>query len=130
MKILHNILKGVSLTGALFVFQACYGVPQPLIHESGEAPMSFTLLSKDTGQPLKGIQIYGRVWNSTQNPQTPGLLGETDASGKCRVSIPYVMDVEGPYLRFEDPGNVYSVKDTLITDLRERDIVIKLNPKH
>ena len=93
---------------------------------SGFLFISFTLLSKDTGQPLKGIQIYGRVWNSTQKP---GLLGETDASGKCRVSIPYVMDVDGPYLRFEDPGNVYSVKDTLITDLRERDIVIKLNPK-
>ena len=28
MKWLHNILKGASLTGALFVFQACYGVPQ------------------------------------------------------------------------------------------------------
>lgn len=24
----RNILKGISLTGALFVFQACYGTPQ------------------------------------------------------------------------------------------------------
>lgn len=24
----RNILKGISLTGALFVFQACYGSPQ------------------------------------------------------------------------------------------------------
>lgn len=29
MKWLHNILKGASLTGALFVFQACYGMPVP-----------------------------------------------------------------------------------------------------
>ncbi len=29
-KIIRNILKGVSLTGALFVFQACYGTPQAL----------------------------------------------------------------------------------------------------
>ena len=28
MKWLRNILKGVSLTAALFVFQACYGAPQ------------------------------------------------------------------------------------------------------
>ena len=28
MKFLHTLLKGLSLTGALFVFQACYGVPQ------------------------------------------------------------------------------------------------------
>ena len=33
MKWLHNILKGASLTGALFVFQACYGIPQPALWE-------------------------------------------------------------------------------------------------
>ena len=27
MKWLHNLLKGVSLTACLFVFQACYGPP-------------------------------------------------------------------------------------------------------
>ena len=27
-KIIRNILKGMSLTAALFVFQACYGTPQ------------------------------------------------------------------------------------------------------
>ena len=27
MKWLHNLLKGVSLTACLFVFQACYGTP-------------------------------------------------------------------------------------------------------
>lgn len=26
-KVIRNILKGASLTGALFVFQACYGTP-------------------------------------------------------------------------------------------------------
>ena len=28
MKWLHNLLKGISLTAALFVFQACYGTPE------------------------------------------------------------------------------------------------------
>ena len=28
MKWLHHLLRGVSLTAALFVFQACYGSPQ------------------------------------------------------------------------------------------------------
>lgn len=28
-KRIHNLLKGVSLTAALFVFQACYGTPIP-----------------------------------------------------------------------------------------------------
>ena len=30
MKWLHNLLKGLSLTAALFVFQACYGTPEGL----------------------------------------------------------------------------------------------------
>ena len=28
MKWLHTLLKGLSLTAALFVFQACYGTPE------------------------------------------------------------------------------------------------------
>ena len=32
MKCLRNILKGISLTAALFVFQACYGTP-PIPYE-------------------------------------------------------------------------------------------------
>ena len=37
MKWLRNILKGVSLTAALFVFQACYGAPQIPEEEAGQA---------------------------------------------------------------------------------------------
>ena len=33
MKWIRNILKGLSLTTALFVFQACYGTPPARIEE-------------------------------------------------------------------------------------------------
>ena len=57
MKWLHNLLKGISLTGALFVFQACYGTPQtPLEEAEGFAPMTFSLVSRATGEPLEGIK--------------------------------------------------------------------------
>ena len=39
MKWLRNILKGVSLTAALFVFQACYGAPQVPDEEVREAEL-------------------------------------------------------------------------------------------
>ena len=59
MKFLHTFLKGASLTGALFVFQACYGMPQDdLYREGGLAPMSFSLVSHTTGKPLEGIEIW------------------------------------------------------------------------
>ena len=36
MKWLRNLLKGISLTGALFVFQACYGTPVSYEGPDGE----------------------------------------------------------------------------------------------
>ena len=126
MKFLHNLLKGASLTGALFVFQACYGMPQtPLMDEGGVAPMSFSLVSHDTGEPLEGIRIKGGTWERSREGEE--LLGVTDASGRCRVEIPYARNLKGPYLRFEDPQGAFAVKDTTLADLRDRDIVIKLD---
>ena len=125
MKFLHNLLKGASLTGALFVFQACYGMPQsPLDIESGEAPMSFSLVSRTTGEPLEGIRIKGGSWERSREVEE---LGVTDANGRCRVEIPYYRNQEGPFLRFEDPQGAFIVKDTTLADLRDRDIVIKLD---
>ena len=125
MKWLHNLLKGASLTGALFVFQACYGMPQaPIMEEDGLAPMSFTLLSRTTGKPLQGI----RISSETYHHGYPGELGVSDANGRCRVDIPYIRNLEGPYLYFEDPNGLFVAKDTTLADLRDRDIVIKLDP--
>ena len=126
MKFLHNLLKGASLTGALFVFQACYGMPQaPLMEEGGLAPMSFSLVSHTTGEPLEGIRIKGGTLQGSWEREE--VLGVTDANGRCRVEIPYARNFEGPYLRFEDPQGAFAVKDTTLADLRDRDIVIKLD---
>ena len=126
MKFLHNLLKGASLTGALFVFQACYGMPQtPLMAEGGEAPMTFSLVSRTTGEPLEGVRIKGGAWK--QSLERDELLGITDAKGHCRVEIPYFRNQEGPFLRFEDPNGEFAAKDTTLVDLRDREIVIKLD---
>jgi hypothetical protein len=126
MKFLHNLLKGVSLTGALFVFQACYGIPQsPLYEDGGLAPISFSLVSKKTGEPLQGIQVKGGTYQRDMKDEEP--LGVTGADGRCRVEIPYARNLEGPYLRFIDPEGRFAAKDTTLADLRDRDIVIKLD---
>ena len=111
MKWLHNLLKGVSVTGALFVFQACYGSPQHPLYETGEAPMRFSLVSDQTGKPLEGDFIQ---------------IGTTGADGTCDVNIPFIRNEEGPLIHFSDGKGVYVSQDTTLTDLRERDIVIKM----
>lgn len=126
MKWLHNLLRGFSLTGALFVFQACYGMPEPpLYEEGGEAPMSFSVVSLSTGSPIEGVRISG---SSTSRDAERVILGITDPDGKCQVRIPYRRNLEGPFIVFEDPSGTYALKDTTLADLRERDILIKMNP--
>lgn len=125
-KILHNLLKGASLTTALFIFQACYGVPMPPMYEDGGvAPMSFSLVSGKTGEPLVGIQVKAKAdarWSDYQE------LGVTGQDGRCSVEIPYERNFDGPFLRFEDPEGKLSPKDTSLADLREREIVIRMLP--
>lgn len=125
-KILHNLLKGASLTTALFIFQACYGVPMPPLYEDGGvAPMSFSLVSGKTGEPLVGIQVKAKAderWSDYQE------LGVTGQDGRCSVEIPYGRNFDGPFLRFEDPEGKLSPKDTSLADLREREIVIRMLP--
>ena len=123
MKWLHNLLKGISLTGALFVFQACYGTPMPPIYEDGGvAFMSFTLVSHSTGEPLEGIRVLDK---SIYDPVERGV---TDSDGKCRIQFEYRRNIKGPVLRFEDPEGNYMVKDTTLADLRDRDILVKMDP--
>ena len=126
MKWLHNLLKGASLTTALFIFQACYGVPQPALYgEDGIAPMSFSLVSRTTGEPLQGIQIKA----SALSPSNYSDLGVTGEDGRCRVQIPYYRNQKGPFLHFEDPEGRVAAKDTTLADLRDREILIQMIPQ-
>ena len=127
MKILHQLLKGISLTGALFVFQACYGMPQPaLMEETGEAPMTFSLKSNADGTPLEGIHIKSRTVDSQYVASHE--LGVTGPDGRCNVTIPYVRNAVGPFITFYDPDGHYASKDTSLADLRNREIAVKLYP--
>ena len=123
MKIFRNLLKASTLTTALFIFQACYGIPQdPMYWDSGYASMTFVLESGEGGVPLEGIQI--RVKSGEESFSD---LGVTDGQGRCKVDIPYRRnDVESPYLRFQDPEGKYFYKDTTLADLREREIIVKM----
>ena len=121
MKWLHNLLKGVSLTGALFVFQACYGIKQGPLYEDGVAPMNFRMVSHKTGLPVEGVRVLVNDWGSLR------IIGQSDADGRCHVEIPYVRNEKGPFLTFEDPQGFFQPKDTTLADLRDREIVIKLD---
>ena len=97
MKWLRNLLKGASLTGALFAFQACYGIRYSPFDDGGEAPMSFTVVSHRSGDPIAGIRIFGEAYKNGYSQE----LGVSGDDGRCSVRIPYVKNQIGPYLHFE-----------------------------
>lgn len=123
MKWLRNILKASTLTTALFIFQACYGTPHDMMleRERGVAPMSFSLVSDDTGAPLEGIKILASETDTPTNE-----IGITGTDGRCKVELFYLRNIQGPNLRFQDPEGQYVPQDTTLADLREREIVIKM----
>jgi hypothetical protein len=52
--LLRYILRGLSLTSALFIFQACYGTPQDF---GQDLYIKGSVKAKSTGLPIKGIKV-------------------------------------------------------------------------
>ena len=119
MKWLHNLLKGLSLTTALFIFQACYGTPEWLHH----SVLPFKVVDARTGDPLQDVGISSRVEAAEYLDWIPG--GVTDEKGEALV---YFETADGakPEFRIEATGTDYLVKDTVLIDLSYRTIEIQL----
>lgn len=119
MKGLRTILKGLSLTTALFVFQACYGTP----YGYDEYGVSFKVISAETGKPLEGVDIQSRPANYADCDWN--FCATTDETGYAGGFIG-LRDFESPEFLFTLEGSEYAVKDTIITDFKARMIVIEL----
>ena len=128
MKWLHNLIKGIYLTGALFAFQACYGTVRAPEDYGGETDMTFSLVSAKTGAPIEGVKISTSLTEETYNNYGGTEAGVTDSDGKCTVTLYYRRSLESPYIHFDGPDGLYFPKDTTLADLRERTVVVKLNP--
>lgn len=101
-------------------------MPEPPDFEETEfAPMSFSVVSHTTGAPVEGIRISGSAIGREYGMLS---LGVTDENGKCLVRIPFRRDLSDPVLVFEDRSGNYATKDTTLADLRQREILIKMDP--
>ena len=116
MKYLRKILKGVSLTAALFVFQACYGTPQDEIYYQSVA---FRVVSSDDGQPIPNVDIMYQYQNGGGYRGDWLEFGKTDSLGFNGSALE---DIGVPTMfRFKDEDSAYVVKDTVLTRLYDVD---------
>lgn len=118
-RFLRFLFGSLSLTSAMFVFQACYGTPQDFGHD---ILIEGVVKAKKTNQPIAGIKV------SVQNqPQ----YEYSDSSGKFGI---YTRRENNYKLFFSDPdgttnGN-FQDKDTTILVVGESIFLnISLNEK-
>lgn len=115
-KWLRNLLKGTTLSTALFIFQACYGMPAGYEPEALKE-IEFHVVDSNTSEPLPGVQLrvkyYGTEWVN---------CGITNTSGYSY----FHMEESENRINFLFEGKSYEVKDTVITDFSNPKIEIKL----
>jgi hypothetical protein len=118
-KILRRIYGTLSLTSALFVFQACYGTPKDMGYD---VYIQGLVKSKTTNQPISGIKV-----SILNHPQ----FELTDQAGMFKI---YTSREEIYAVKFEDIGSNQGVKfltkDTVIKIVNESTILnVSLNAK-
>lgn len=124
MKIIRNLLKGISLTAAMFVFQACYGTDRDWY---GENNMTFHVVSAEDGSPMPHVKIRSQLQVGDTN-QEWYLLGYTNDEGIASVWVDYNYgDNFQTLFRFVADDPDYAVKDTLLNKDYHHDIKIVLS---
>ena len=122
MKILRNLLKGVSLTAAMFVFQACYGTGEWY----GETNLTVHVVSAQDGSPLSHVKIRSQL-QTGDTAQDWYLLGYTNDEGICSVWVASDYSSNSQTLfRFVADDPAYAVKDTIINNYYSNTVEIVL----
>lgn len=114
MKLLRKILGGISLTAAMFVFQACYGTA-PYCEKWGE--YIFHVVDDEDGTPIPHVMITQMMPHGNDGSYLEGGSNFTNAEGIGRFD--YCAEYESTInykFRIKAEGSVYEVKDTIITD--------------
>jgi len=124
MKWLHNLLKGCTLTTALFIFQACYGTGPGDLESEYDSQLDFNIVSASTKKPIGNISIFTR---QEKDGETWTDCGKTDSFGNATVYTHIDLHSSAPEFRFSDRNGEYQAKDTTFNYLgRHRDISIAL----
>ena len=108
MRLLRKLLGGISLTAAMFVFQACYGTDYYC------PSMEYNFRVVDTkGTPIPDIKVSSQ-WQSNSDYEYDWRNNcITDSAGIAQF---WMEDCQGldVKFRFSDEDSLYAVYDTVI----------------
>jgi len=101
----RGLIGGLSFTSALFIFQACYGMPQDMMND---LLLEGKVTSSTTGLPVEGIRVSLEEWENHVI---------TDSEGDFSF---YTLRTNRIRILCEDPDPYahghFASKDTLLTD--------------
>ena len=121
MKLIRKILKGVSLTAAMFVFQACYGP----MEDYYDTKVTFHVVDSDTGEPMKDVQIWSKYVNESDSTECEGTSyseTSTDVQGFATIWT----DAKLQCFSFVDKDSLYTPVDTIINPIEHDTVDIVL----
>jgi hypothetical protein len=104
-KQIKMLLGGLSFTTALFVFQACYGMPQDM---QDDLFIQGKVVSQNTKLPIEGIKIKSDI---SENYSITNTQGEFAFYAPWGDSMRLSFEDTDP-----DSGGDYISKDTLLTN--------------
>ncbi|MBP5542084.1 MAG: hypothetical protein J6X88_10615 [Bacteroidales bacterium] len=107
MRLLRKILGGISLTAAMFVFQACYGIEEPTY------PIQFRVTAADDGSPLANIKIESQTQSGSGHEYNWFERGRTDSAGVSTVWM-NERNILPTKFRFSDDDSLYVSKDSVL----------------
>ena len=119
MKLLHHILRGSTLATALFIFQACYGMPQDY-NQSLQYETTVKVVDAN-GNTLEGVKVSLR--NATMTDFTEQTATGSDGMAVIDAAVP--MESPALELRFEADG--FEAKDLTLEDVNAAEVTIQLD---
>lgn len=104
----RGIIGGLSFSSALFIFQACYGMPQDF---EPDLLISGQVSSKTSGLPIKGVKVSVEDFNQ---------YSLTDEEGNFSF---YTTWMDSLIIQFADIDSTkngsFADKDTLVSNIKE-----------
>jgi hypothetical protein len=108
-KWIRRVIGGLSLTSALFVFQACYGTPQDF---RLDLLVEGQVKSKASGLPIKGVKV------------SAGENMQFEITGDDGKFLLFTQMTRGLTIRFQDidasENGLFADRDTVLNTLAER----------
>lgn len=112
---IRKLLGGLSLTSALFIFQACYGSPQDF---DLDVVIEGQVKSEETGLPIKGIKV------SIEETQQYQL---TNDDGQFSI---YTAAFNAIRVKFEDIDSIqngaFNSRDTLLSGVAGHNVKLDI----